>query len=91
MSETVVTAIISGLCVAIPAVVATIANNKTARTKNQEEGELTRYKIEELTKKVEKHNQVIERVYKLEQADAVHNEEIKVANHRISDLERKVG
>lgn len=39
-------------------------------------------------KKVEKHNQVIDRVYKLEQADAVEEEEIKVINHRISDLEQ---
>lgn len=52
---------------------------------------LTNYRVEQLEKKVEKHNQVVERVYKLEQADAVHNEEIKVANHRIEDLERKVG
>lgn len=37
--------------------------------------------------KVDKHNQVIDRVYKLEQKDAVHDEEIKVANHRIADLE----
>lgn len=51
---------------------------------------LTNYRVEQLEKKVEKHNQVVERVYKLEQADAVHNEEIKVANHRIEDLERKV-
>lgn len=51
---------------------------------------LTNYRVEQLEKKVEKHNQVVERVYKLEQADAVRNEEIKVANHRIEDLERKV-
>ena len=51
---------------------------------------LTTYRIQQLEKKVEKHNQVVERVYKLEQADAVHNEEIKVANHRIEDLERKI-
>lgn len=39
----------------------------------------------------EKHNKqvrLIDRVYKLEKQDAVHNEEIKVANHRIEDLER---
>lgn len=51
---------------------------------------LTNYRVEQLEKKVEKHNQVVERVYKLEQSDAVRNEEIKVANHRIEDLERKV-
>lgn len=50
---------------------------------------LTNYRIEQLEKKVDKHNNVIDRVYKLEQQDAVTQEEIKVANHRISDLENK--
>lgn len=48
---------------------------------------LTNYRIEQLEKKVDKHNQVIDRVYKLEQRDAVIEEDIKVANHRITDLE----
>ena len=48
---------------------------------------LTTYRIKQLEEKVDKHNQVIDRVYKLEARDAVHDEEIKVANHRISDLE----
>lgn len=48
---------------------------------------LTNYRIEQLEKKVDKHNQVIDRVYKLEQRDAVIEEDIKVANHRIADLE----
>lgn len=48
---------------------------------------LTNYRIEQLERKVEKHNSVIERVYKLEKHEAVVDEEIKVANHRINDLE----
>ncbi len=48
---------------------------------------LINYRIEQLEKKVDKHNQVIDRVYKLEKRDAVVEEEIKVANHRIDDLE----
>lgn len=48
---------------------------------------LTNYRIEQLENKVEKHNQVIERVYNLEKHDAVVDEEIKVVNHRIEDLE----
>lgn len=51
---------------------------------------LTNYRIEQLEKKQDKHNQVIERVYHLEQHDAVVDEEIKAANHRIEDLEREV-
>lgn len=50
---------------------------------------LTNYRIEQLEKKQDKHNQVIERVYQLEKNDAVRAEDIKVANHRIDDLERK--
>lgn len=48
---------------------------------------LVDYRIEQLEKKVDKHNQVIDRVYKLERRDAVVEEEIKVANHRLSNLE----
>lgn len=48
---------------------------------------MSNYRIEQLEKKVEKHNSVIERVYKLEKHEAVVDEEIKVANHRINDLE----
>jgi predicted acylesterase/phospholipase RssA len=50
---------------------------------------LTTYRIEQLEKKVDKHNTVIERTYKLEQAQAVQEEQIKVANNRIKDLEER--
>lgn len=49
---------------------------------------LTAYRLEQLEKKVDKHNTVIERTYKLEEEQAVMQEQIKVANHRISDLEK---
>lgn len=44
-------------------------------------------KIETLSNRVEKHNGVIERTYKLEQETAVQTEQIKVVNHRLADLE----
>lgn len=49
---------------------------------------LTTYRIEQLEQKVEKHNKVVERVYVLEKEKAVFEEEMKVANHRIDDLEQ---
>lgn len=49
---------------------------------------LTTYRIEQLEKKVDKHNNVIERMFKIEEQMAIHTEQIKVANHRIDDLER---
>lgn len=50
---------------------------------------LMEYKLDELTKRVDKHNNTIERTYKLEQDVSVMEEQIKVANHRIQDLEKK--
>lgn len=50
---------------------------------------LTNYRIEQLEKKVDKHNTVIERTYKMEETQAVIQEQIKVANHRIGDLEKE--
>lgn len=49
---------------------------------------LTSYRLEQLEKKVDKHNGVIERTYKLEERCTLQDEQIKVANHRITDLER---
>lgn len=48
------------------------------------------YRLEQLEKKQDKHNTLIERTYKLEEDVAIHDEKIKVANHRIDDLEKAV-
>lgn len=45
---------------------------------------LMSYRIEQLERKVDKHNNFAERIPVIE-------EQIKVANHRIDDLEHKVG
>ena len=49
---------------------------------------LIRKDIGTLSERVEKHNSVIERVFKLEKATDVMDEKMRVANHRIDDLER---
>lgn len=48
---------------------------------------LSNYRIEQLEKKVEKHNSLIERTFRLEETNSVLEEKIRVANHRIDDLE----
>lgn len=47
----------------------------------------TLYRLEQLEKKQDKHNSLIERVYCLEDKCNVVDERIKVINHRIDDLE----
>ena len=51
----------------------------------------TRSDITTLSSRVEKHNNVIERVFKCEEHDKLLEEKISVANHRILDLENKKG
>lgn len=50
---------------------------------------LSNYRIEQLEKKVDKHNNLVERVYLIEQHEAVNDNKIKTAEHRIADLENE--
>lgn len=80
MDPTIISSLISASVAIIVCVITQHAQNKKTIA-------LIEYKIEELTKKVEKHNNLIERTYQLEQDARLHDEQIKVANHRIQDLE----
>lgn len=62
-------------------------NKKTANTVKTQT-DLTLYRIEQLEKKQDKHNCVIERMYKVEEDVLLLKEKIKVENHRIDDLEQ---
>lgn len=49
---------------------------------------LTNFRLEQLEKKVQAHNNLIDRMYKAEKAISVLDEKIDVENHRIKDLEQ---
>lgn len=76
MSDTIIVALLSLAGTLIGSIFGIIASNK-----------LVVYRIEQLEKKVEKHNNVLERVYTLEKDEALLKEEIGIANDRIKDLE----
>lgn len=91
MDSTTIAAIVSALCSLVGTFGGIVVSSR-----------LTTYRIEQLEKKVEKHNTVIERTYALERrADKIeaelrnheelYSEKIKVANHRIDDLEKGAG
>lgn len=65
------------------ALLGTILSNNANHSK-------TLYRIEQLEKKQDIHNGVIERVYCLEKSVELLDERVKVANHRVEDLENKV-
>ena len=73
----------STISAAVTLIVCLISNH----SQNEKTRALMEYKLEELTKRVDKHNNTIERTYNLEQRMAVSEEQIRVANHRIADLE----
>ena len=75
-----------GIIIAILSLVGTLAGSYFSNRAGQK---LIAYRIEKLEEKVTKHNAVIERTYKLEEETAVLDEKIKVANHRLDDLEKK--
>lgn len=52
---------------------------------------LTQYRLEQLEKKVEVHNKVIDRVYKLEERTEVQDAKIGEAKRRIDYLEERSG
>ena len=56
---------------------------------NKKSTALIAYRLEQLEKKQDKHNQLIERTYALEEKTGLLEERVKVANHRIDDLENK--
>lgn len=58
---------------------------------NRKNAALLDYRLGELEKKVDAHNRVVERTYKLEERTEVQEEKIRAANNRIADLEKKVG
>lgn len=49
---------------------------------------LITYRIDQLEEKVNKHNNLIERMYEVEEKVSVLEEKAKVANNRIKDLEK---
>ena len=84
MSEAIIIAIITGGLSPIGVIV---SNNHTAQSmdaKLDKQQAVTETKLEELTREVRTHNNFAQRVPVLE-------EQIKVANHRIADLEKERG
>lgn len=85
---TILTALIS----AGGAILVCVLNNRAQANRAQQENAkrqaIIELKIDQLSDRVNKHNNLIERTYKLEELTALQEEKIKVANHRIDDLER---
>ena len=78
----------STIIVALIAFAGTVYGSYKGNSKTQA---LVAYRLEKLEEKVSKHNRLVERMYKVEEDLEVPAEKIKVANHRIDDLEKNEG
>lgn len=76
MTEGIIVALIGFAGSAIGTLIGIVVNTK-----------LTNYRLEQLENKVNKHNNLIDRTYKLEQTATLQAEKMAVVNHRIDDLE----
>lgn len=86
------TTIISAIISAAAAIVVSLVNSnyqhRRILAELEKHDEMNAYRIEQLEKKVDKHNNLVERTYRLEEGQKLIEEKLKVANHRIDDLER---
>lgn len=78
MSEAILASLITGV---LSLVGVYLSNRKSAA--------LVEYRLKQLEDKVAKHNNLIERMYAVEEKTTLQEEKIKVANHRIDDLEKR--
>lgn len=74
------------IIVAILSLVGTLTGSYFSSRKS---AALVAYRLEQLEKKVQAHNNLVERTYRLEERAEVQEEKLKVANHRIEDLEKE--
>lgn len=84
MTEAVIVAIITGACAIAAQLIISHARAKDIYAALDKHQAVTDTKLDELTREVREHNNFARRMPVLE-------EQIKVANHRIEDLERKTG
>lgn len=73
------------IIVAIIAMIGTVSGSYFSNRKSQA---LIAYRLEQLEQKVNLHNQVIERTYKLEEKTTLQDERIRENERRIGELER---
>ena len=84
MNDVIVVALIGAAASIAGSIMSMLVSAKKAR----EQANLTLYRIDQLETKVQKHNNLIERTYRLEENFRLTDEKIKVVNHRLDDLKK---
>lgn len=80
-------AIITGVVAIVVCMINNAFQQKRADEQHNTTVALIEYKLDQLTHKVDLHNNAVERLYAVEMKCEVYDEKFRVANHRIEDLE----
>ena len=86
--EAILAALISAASAIVVCVINANSNHKKLLAELDKRDELQAYRITQLEKKVDKHNNLVERTYHLEEQATLSREKISVINHRLEDLEK---
>ncbi len=84
MGETIITALITGGLALVGVIFTSYSGNRKIEQQLDKQQAVTDTKLTELTREVREHNNFARRMPVME-------EQVKVINHRIEDLEKKVG
>ena len=82
MNTEIIVALLTGAFTLAGVIITVVVGNKNLE-------KLIVYRIEQLEKKQDKHNTLIDRMYSVEEKVSVLEEKQRVANHRIDDLEHR--
>lgn len=85
--EAIIAALITGGLALVGVIITNNKNQALMDAKLDKQMAVINTEIKGLTQQVEKHNKVVERTFKLEERASLLEEDVKVANHRINDLE----
>ncbi len=89
MMQTIIGAIISAAAAITVCIINANSQNKKILSELDKHNAVQTEQITQLKEQVHKHNNIIERTYKLEKDVAVLNNRESVSEHRIEDLENK--
>lgn len=70
MDTTIIVALVSGLCVGVPSIIATVLSNRKSSA-------LLSYRIDQLEVEQKKHNNLIDRMYRVENRVTILEDEMK--------------
>ena len=70
MDTTIIVALVSGLCVGVPSIIATVLSNRKSSA-------ILSYRIDQLEVEQKKHNNLIDRMYKVESRVTLLEDEMK--------------